>query len=75
MITDVLHHRTDPVDVVRKPTPFHVIAKGIAEYSSEIFMPWKRQEASAVCEHPDETAQQPHVRQDVKLFFYSILLV
>ena len=51
VITDVLDHFPNKRNVIGDQPFSNVFCHHITQYSSEVFVPWKRQKASTVCEH------------------------
>jgi hypothetical protein len=75
LVADVCNDFPCPRFIHRKLSIFHFLSDEITQDAPEIFMPGKRKETSAVCEHTNKSAQQTHVTQGIQLLHNTIFLV
>ncbi len=75
MVTDIGDDFPDVLHVFRQLAFFDLFPEKVAEHPSEIFVSGEGKEASGIRQHPDKTADQPHVGKGVHLPDHPVFLV
>lgn len=75
MVADIGNNFSYVFHIIGQFAILHFFTKQITQYSSEIFMSWKRKETSGIGKHTDKTADQSHIGKGIHLSDHSVFLI